>query len=446
MGNKSLSKTGAMANEKISTLVFRFSLTTFAALFFSALYNIIDALFVSRGVGDNAMGGVSIVFPFMIIQAAVAQTVGGGAGSIVSRLLGKKETAKAGEVTLNAMAVFFISAVLVTAAGFIFMNPVLSLLGATEDILPYAKQYYIIILAGNVFSTGFSSIIRAEGRMAYALMIWLIPTAINIIFDAVFIFGFDMGVKGAALATVLCQITSFMMSMIFFTKLSCQTFKGARLRLKTVKEIVGIGVPTLVQMGSLSVITMLLNNILSTAGGTLGVNTFAYISKIITFGIVPFNAVTQAVSPIIGFNYGADNRGRVQKTISFSAAVCVIYAVLAIGLSQFISGQLIHIFTDNAQLISSGSRGIKIISAALPFAPVPLLLGTFFQATGKKMPAFILNISILAFIFPFALIFSRLWGVNGVWWSFLPACASSAVFSVIVSFLINKKYGLAGGK
>lgn len=434
-----VSKPERMAKDKISSLVMKYSLTTFAALFFSALYNLVDALFVSRGVGDNAMGGVSIVFPFMIIQSAVAQSVGGGAASIVSRLLGKKENTKAGEVTINAMAVFYISAVLVTILGFVFMNPILSFLGATEDILPYAKQYFVIMLAGNVFSTGFSSIIRAEGRMTYALLIWLIPTAVNIILDAVFIFGLNMGVSGAALATVLCQFTSFVMSMVFFSKLSCQKFKGAKFHLKTIKEIVGIGVPTLVQMGSLSVMTILLNNILRTAGGTFGVNTFAYISKIITFGTVPFNAVTQAMSPVIGYNHGAGNAQRVKKTITFSATVCIIYAVSALVLTQFISELLIKIFTENEQLIASGSAGLNIISLSLPFAPASLLEGAYFQAIGKKLPAFLLNIAILMFMLPCAIAFSKLWGTNGIWWSFLPACAGAAIFTGIIS-IISKKH------
>ena len=232
-------KTQELSSGKISALVLRYSLTTFAALLFSALYNLVDTLFVSRGVGDTAMGGVAVVFPFMIIQGAVAQTVGGGAASIVSRLLGKRDNAAAGEVTLNAMATFYISAVLVSLIGFIFMNPILSLLGATPDILPYARQYFTIVLAGNVFSTGFSSIIRAEGRMTYALLIWLIPTGVNVVLDAVFIFALDMGVRGAALATVLCQFTSFVMSILFFKKYSCQSFTGARLRLSTVKQAVG---------------------------------------------------------------------------------------------------------------------------------------------------------------------------------------------------------------
>ncbi len=432
MGDKSNSKTQRMETDKIPSLIMRFSLTTFVALFLNALYNIVDSLFVSRGVGDNAMGGVSIVFAFMIIQAAIAQTVGGGAAVLVSRFLGQKEEDKAGEVTLNAMAVFYISALLVSLLGFIFMNPILSFLGATEDVFPYARQYFLIILAGNVFSTGFSSIIRAEGQMIYALLIWLIPTAVNIIFDAVFIFGFKWGVSGAALATVLCQFVSFSMSVVFFLKLSQQKFKGARLSIKTIKEILPLGLPTLVQMSSLSVLIMFLNKTISSVGGTTAINTFAYVSKIIIFAMVPFNAVSQAVSPVVAFNQGAKNFERVKKTLNFSILICLVYALAAMALSQSISPYFIQIFTQNSQLILSGAQAIRITALALPFAPISIILGTYFQARGRKIQAFILNFSILAFMLPITLVFAKLWSVKGVWWSFLPACLLAALLSFAV--------------
>ena len=428
-----------MAQDSIPSLVLRFSLTTFAALFFSALYNLVDTLFVSRGVGDDAMGGVSVVLPFMLIQSAVAQTVGGGAASVVSRCLGKKENAKAGEATLNAMAVFYLSAVVVTVLGFVFMEPVLSLLGATEEILPYARAYYVIILAGSVFSTGFSSIIRAEGRMRYALLIWLVPTGVNILLDAVFIFGLHMGVRGAALATVLCQCTSFLMSLFFFTKLSCQRFRGARLRWKTIKEIIGIGIPTLVQMGSLSVLMIVLNNILRTVGGTAGVNTFAYLGKLITFGIVPFNAVAQALAPLVGFNHGAGNPVRVRKLIRFAAALCTGYALAALVLAHSLATPLLHIFTDDTALLAAGARGLRRIALALPFVPVPLLAGTCLQAVGQKAPAFLLHLATLACMLPCAFLFAEKWGVDGVWWAFAPACAAAAALTVPVVWGWRKK-------
>lgn len=432
MKNKTVSKTDVMITESIPALVFKYSLTTLAALLFSALYNTVDALFVSRGVGDNAIGGVSVVFPFMIIQAAIAQTVGGGAASVVSRKLGNGDKKGAGEATLCAMALFYISALTVTAAGLIFMKPILSLLGVTKELAPYATEYFRIILLGNVFSTGFSSIIRAEGRMGYSLMIWLIPTAVNIVLDAVFIFSLNMGVKGVAAATVLGQFTSFSMSVLFFARFSSQNFHGAKPNIKTVKEIIGIGIPTLVQSGSLSVIALTVNNILSRNGGTFGVNTFAYMSKIITFGIVPVNAVALASSPVIGYNYGAKNKLRVKNTVSFSLAVCAAYSIIAVITAYFASPGLIGIFTSDKSLINAGANGLRIVSFALPFAAITLILGVYFQAIGKKLPALILNAAILVYIIPFALIFSKLWQITGVWLAFIPACTSAALTALII--------------
>lgn len=154
--DKQLLKTDEMQTAGLPKLIAKYSVITFCALFFNEFYNIIDTLFVSRGVGDNAMGGVSIIFPFMMIQGAVSQTIGSGAATIVSRLLGKREYEKAGSATANAMLAFYTTSILITAAGLIFITPLLRLFGATEDIMPYAKEYFTIILVGNVFSTGFS--------------------------------------------------------------------------------------------------------------------------------------------------------------------------------------------------------------------------------------------------------------------------------------------------
>ncbi len=198
------SKAERMAHDNIAKLVLRFSATTLVALIFNSIYNLTDALFVSWGVGDNAMGGVSIVFPFVILQSGIATALGGGAASLVSRKLGEGKAREAGEITLNAMLIFYATAITMSVLGFVFMHPLLRLFGATDEIYHYAKEYFVIILAGNIFSTGFSSIIRAEGKMLYSLLIWIIPISINIILDAVFILILGWGVRGSAIATVIC--------------------------------------------------------------------------------------------------------------------------------------------------------------------------------------------------------------------------------------------------
>lgn len=431
-------KVNQMETSSIPKLVLRFALTTLAALLLNTVYNLTDILFVSWGVGDNAMGGVSVVFPFVILQGAISTAVGGGAASIVSRKLGEGNLDEAGKITFNAMLTFYITAVATTVLGFLFINPLLRLMGVTDDLYAYAKEYFMIILAGNVFSTGFSSIIRAEGKMLYALLIWVIPISVNIILDAIFILLLGWGVKGSAIATVLCQFTSFCMSVIFFARFSIQKFKGVRFCWKRIGKIFGIGLPSLVQMGSLSIMTILLNNALRTAGGTLGVTTFGYLSKLITYAVVPFTAITQALSPIVGYNYGAGRPDRVKQTLKFCILISFIYAVFAIVIAQTVPEYLFMIFTKDKDIISTGANGMRIIAAAIAFMPLPMLYGAALQAEGKKLWSLILYASNLIFILLPLVMMGRYFGINGIWWSYVIAGACSTLLAVL-KFIFNRQ-------
>lgn len=427
-----------METKAIPKLILSYSSATFFALFFDALYNIVDTLFISHGVGDNAMGGVSVIFPFMMIQAAIAQMVGGGAAALAAKHLGEKDYRKAGSITANAMLIFYSTAVITTVLGFIFMTPILSLSGVTDDIFPYAKEYFSIILIGNVFSTGFSSIIRAEGRMGYSLAIWLIPTAVNILLDYIFISIIDMGVKGAALATIIGYFTSFLMSVIFFTKISCQDFNDIKIDRQTAKDIVIIGIPTLIQMSSMSLIFLLINRLLSKFGGSTAVNTFAYISKIAMLAVVPVNAASQAVSPIISYNYGADNKARIRSTVNFSLLVTEAYSLLAVIAVLFIPQAFIRIFTDNYEIVNEGSKALQIISPALIFIPITIILSSYFQSTGQKAKAIFSSAGIIVFLLILLLILPNIYSVNGIWMSIAIACMLSAVLAAAFKIKCKK--------
>lgn len=435
--DNSFVKTNQMETENIPKLIAKYSLTTFCALFFNELYNIVDTLFVSRGVGDNAMGGVSIIFPFVMIQGAVSQTIGSGSASVISRLLGRKEYEKAGSVTANAMFSFYTTAVFITVIGLICINPLLRLFGATDAIMPYSKEYFTIMLLGNVFSTGFSSIIRAEGKMVYSLLIWLIPTAINVLLDAVFIYGLHLGVKGAALATVISYFSSFAMSVIFFTRLSVQRFSRIKIRLKTVGEIITLGVPMLIQMGSMSILFAIINKMLSVSGGTLVINAFAYLSRIITFAIVPFTAIAMASSPIISYNFGAEKKGRIRDTLKYCVIITEVYAVTAMLAGLLFPQLFLKIFTSDSSIISAGVNALRILAPSLLFAPVTILTGSYFQAIGKKASSALANSLILIFLSVNVLVFTKIMGINGVWLSILVSCLLSCIVSIIL--IKNKK-------
>lgn len=432
--------TKMLEKEKISKLVLRFAGTTLAALLFNALYSLTDALFVSWGVGDDAMGGVSVVFPFVIIQGAISTALGSGAASIVSRKLGKKQCEKAGNVTFNAMITFYTTAIIITILGFIFMEPMLEVMGITKELYPHAKQYLTIILAGNVFSTGFSSIIRAEGKMTYGLLIWVIPISINIILDAVFVLALGMGVRGSALATVICQMVSFFMCILFFKYYTCQSFKNKKINKKTISSILAIGLPSLIQMASLSIITLLLNNVLGNNIGSLGIKSFAYISRILAFVILPFTALTQALSPIVGYSYGNDNKKRIVESIKFCIIISLAYSLVTLFLLQLIPQQLIRIFTQDSQIIMFGSSGLRIISVSLPFIPIPMLMGCIFQAMGKKTKAFIMYCVNLLFLIPAVMICSHFFETNGIWWAYVISNVLSTIIAMLFIYKENKNH------
>ncbi len=425
-------KSAALGEENIPRLILKFTSAALTGLLLNAVYVLIDALFVSWGVGDDAMGGVSVVFPFVLLQGAVSTAVGGGAASIVSRRFGEKRFAEAGKITVNAMLIFYGSAVITTLLGFLLLDPILNVLGVTGELYPYARQFFIILLAGNVFSTGFSSIIRAEGRMLYGMLIWVIPISINILLDAVFILGLSWGVRGSALATVLCQFISFSMWVIFAARFSSQSFRGARPSLKTAADILATGLPSLVQMGSISVSTTVLNNTLGDAGGTEGINAFAYIGKILVFAVVPFTAVTQALAPVLGYNYGAKNTVRLRKTIRFCTLISLLYAVCAALLLMSVPKSLMSVFTDDDAIIALGVNGLRRIAPALLFMPLPMLSGAVFQAVGHKLRALLMYAVNLLLLIPLALLLESRFGLNGVWLAYTAAAVGSGLLALAV--------------
>ena len=433
-----------MSDTPVKTLILQYAAVTLSALLLNSVYTLTDALFVSWGVGSRAMGGVSIVFPFVILQGAIATALGGGAASIVSRKLGEGSPEEAGRTTLSAMAAFYVSALLITLVGFLAMDPILQMMGVTGELYADAKAYFAILLAGNVFSTGFSAIIRAEGRMTYSLLIWVIPISVNIALDALFILGFGWGVRGAALATVACQFVSFSMSILFFTRYSVQKIRKQQPNVRRIGEILAIGLPSLVQMGSLSIISMLLNNLLGNVSGSAGVTAYAYMSKVFALLIVPFTAMAQAVSPVVGFNHGAGRSERVREAIRFSIWACVVYSLAAVAIAELLPGSMLRLMTNDAQAISGGTNGLRIFALAIPFLPLPSLLGAAYQAMGEKTKALILYGANLVLLLPAAVLFSRAFGESGIWWSYVLAAALTTLLAFIVMRLNSSKKKVNG--
>ena len=431
----------------ISKLIWKMTIPSVIGVMAYNLYNIFDTLFISQGVGMDAVGGVAISFPLFVFLSAVSSTLGTGAASVISRALGENDKERATKNAANTFVVFYVSAILVTVFGLLYLEPLLHAMGVTETILPYARSYTRIILFGAVTSTGFSNLIRAEGDSKYAMLIWVIPMSANIILDPIFIFGLKMGVVGAAVGTVAGQAISMLMSINFFFLSGRSTLKFRFCHFRPDKKIIGeiitIGIPSFLQLSGYSISIMIVNQFLRGYGGDLPISTYGIVSKINTFILFPVMGLVQGIQPIIGYNNGAQKYERVRETLFRGSIISVIYGSIAYLVIWCFPNCILNIFTNDTSVLQLGAYVLRITNAGIMFTALQNVLATYFQSIGKKMIALFLVIcnQVICFI-PALIILSKLWGLQGIWWGF----PISGVVALIISILITAKYIKAGSK
>ncbi len=402
------------------------------------LYNIFDTIFISQGAGAAAVGGVSVSFPLFLFLSAVSSTLGNGAASVISRALGRKDQETAQRAAANTFVLFYLTAVLVTFSGLVFLRPLLRGMGITETLLPCAEDYTRIILLGAVTSTGFSSLIRAEGNSRYAMLLWVIPMLANIGLDIWFIFGLNMGVTGAAVGTVLAQTISMMMSMYYFF-LSGKSVLRIRLRhfkpdLKLLGEIVWIGFSSFLQMSGTGISIVVVNRFLKKYGD-LPISAYGIANKIHTFFLVPVMGLVQGLQPVIGYNQGAGKQKRVRKALRKASAAAGIYGAASCLMAVCCSGILMRVFTSERKVAELGGHILMIVSFALLFQGLQSVQAAYFQAVGRKRVSMLLTLwsQVLCFA-PVMFWMGELYGIEGIWYAF----PLSAGISLLVStgFLI----------
>lgn len=418
----STSNTEKLGTQPIGRLLFSMSSQTVLALMVYAVYSITDIFFVSRGVGPLAAAGVSVASPLLMVLGAVSTTVGAGGASIVSRALGAKQEEKASRTVANAFLIFWLAALLVTVFGLLFLEPLIYMMGATPGIMPYAKDYGRIILAGAVFSTGYSAIVRADGNIRYSTAMWLIPVGTNILLDPLFIYGLHWGISGAAAATVIAQVISAGMGVyyFFFRKGKAYEINIRHFipRKEIVIEIILVGLPSFLKNISTSLIAVLTNNLLRTMGGDAALSVYAIVSKLY-FGLsTPQVGIMQGMQPIAGYNYGKQAYQRVKKTVRLSLIVSVMYGTLVCVLCQTVPHALLSVMSKEEAVVLAGVPALRLMSLALPLVGVVLMVSAYFQAVGKASAAVALTLGgIIAVRIPILLIMAFLFELRGIWLS-----------------------------
>ncbi len=425
-----------MKVESIPKLLLKFSLPAIIGLLVNSLYNIIDSIFVGRGVGDLGLAGVTVSFPFVTTFMACVMLIGMGATSLISIRLGEGKGDEAEKIIGNALVLLVVLGISITVIGLIFLKPILIFFGASPAVLPYATDYMRIILIGSIFfaiGTGMNNFIRAEGNPKIAMNTMLIGTVTNIILDYIFIFIFHWGIKGAAAATIISYaVTSTWVLYHFLAGNSKLKIKIENLKLKkfVVKAIIIIGFPTFVLQITGSIQQLILNRNLAYYGGDTALAVVGIIMSIVTFLVMPAMGISQGAQPIIGYNYGAKQYERVKDTLKLSIVAATGIVTVGFLISKIWPRQLVSLFNNDPELIAMGIHGMDIFFKFLPLVGVQMISSSYFQAVGKPNQATLLGLSRQVIIFiPLLIILPGIWGLDGVWWS--------APFSDLGAFILT---------
>jgi putative MATE family efflux protein len=430
-----------LGTQSMPSLLARMSVPAMIGMIVNALYNLVDTIFVGQGVGSLAIAGLSIAFPVQMLIGGFAQMYGVGSASIVSRRLGEQDEQAAADAAGTALTATILTALIITAIGLMFIEPLLILFGSTEDILPYAKDYLSIILFGSVFlslSMSSNNIIRAEGQSKISMIIMIIGTGSNILLDPIFIFALDMGIRGAATATVISQIASALFAILFFArKKSCLPFRKSSFRLqpRVLAEIMSLGLPTFVRQTGTSLMTMSVNNMLNIFGGDIAIAAYGMISKLLIFFLMPIFGIVQGFQPIAGYNYGAKKTDRVKQVLYLGIGVASAMGLLFVLIIELFPRLLLSMFTSDAALLDLAAPALRIVMMALPFIGIQAVGATLFQSIGKSLPALFLGLSRqFFFLIPLILVLPRMFGLAGIWIAFPIADTLSTIVTSIWLF------------
>jgi len=428
-------------DDRIGRLLLKLSLPAFFGMFVITLYNVVDTIFIGHYVGPLGIAGLSIVFPLQMLSMGTGQMMGMGGASLISRLIGANNAPRAEHALGNAITPVIALSAIIMMAGLANIDFWLRLMGSSETILPYAKDYMSVILSGLVFPTlamALNSLVRAEGNARAAMTGMIIGAVSNIILDAIFIILLEMGIKGAALATVIAQIISagyfigYYASGKSFLKIHS---RNLILEWDTLKAILAIGIASLARTLAGSLAMVFINRVLVVYGGDLAVSAFGIINRIMMFAIMPGIVIGQGLQPILGFNYGAKHYDRALKAIKIAIAAATTCCVGVFLVLNFVPEPFIRIFTTDNGLIALGSYAAKRVFLVVYLIGLIMVGSLVFQSIGKAIQSFVTAISRpFLFLIPLIFILPQSLRLDGVWLAF--PIADGLTFVLMLALLI----------
>ena len=438
-----------LGSEKIGKLLKQYALPAIIAQTAASLYNMVDSIFIGQGVGPLAISGLAVTFPLMNLSTAFGTLVGVGACTMLSVLLGQKNYKAANKVLGNVVTLNTIIGLVFMAIALIFIDPILYFFGASENTLPYAKEYISIILIGNVVTHlyfGLNSAMRSAGNPKKAMGLTIFTVVFNTILDPIFIFVLDLGIAGAAWATVISQVIAMLIVMRHFSDRTKPLHfeKGIfRLDMRVAKDSLSIGMGPFLMNAAACLVTLFINQQLREYSGDLGIGAYGICNRFIFMFIMICMGLNQGMQPIAGYNYGARQYSRVKEVFWKTAKLAMVMTTICFIFGMFFPKAAAGIFTHDEQLLDMSARALRITTIAFPIVGFQMIATNFFQSLGMVRKSIILSLSRqILFLLPLLYILPDWLGSDGVWASFPIADTVATVVTLVMLRALFKKFTL----
>lgn len=446
---KRINSTADLGTRTIGQLILQYSLPAIIASLATSLYNIVDSIFIGRGVGAMAITGLAITFPLMNLVVAFCVLVASGGATISSIFLGQRNVEKASRVVGNVTILCLIHSVVILVVGFLFLDDILYFFGATDETISYAREFMSIILMGTPIAyvfLGLNNLMRATGYPRKAMVSALLSVAVNVVLAPVFIFVLEWGIAGAALATVLGQTAALVWVLIHFTsKKSYIRFTRTCWRMSgnLIRPLYAIGLsPFLMNCCACLVVVFINKALLGSAGdqGNLAVGAYGIINRTTMFFVMIIFGITQGMQPILGYNYGASNWPRVKATLVKGIWIASGVALFGWLLTECFPDVISGMFTTDKEMIAIARDGFRLFFLAYPLVGAQIVIQNYFQSIGMpKLSIFLSLTRQLIFLLPLLWILTPRWGVDGVWGSICGSDFLAAVLAVVTVLIMNRR-------
>lgn len=439
-----------LGTQSIGKLLMKYSVPAIIASVATSLYNIIDSIFIGQGVGPMAIAGLAITFPLMNLVIGFCTLIAVGGAAITSIFLGQKNLMRTTEVLNTVTGLCIVHALVFGSLTYIFLDEILFVFGATPETIPYAREFMTVILWGTPISylfIGLNNIMRASGYPKKAMYSALFSVATNVVLAPIFIFKFDWGIGGAALATIIGQAVALVWVLChFFSKTTYVhfDFKIGGFSKILIERIYAIGLSPFLMNCCACLVVVFLNKALldyGAADGNMAVGAYGILNRTTMFFVMIVFGVTQGMQPILGYNFGAGNWPRVKRTLY--TGIWIGFAVTSLGwaLTELFPDAISRMFTDDPTIVNIARSGFRIYFILYPVVGVQIVIQNYFQSIGKpKLSIFLSLTRQLLLLLPLLWLLPRFWGISGVWSSMAGSDFLSFLLAIIVMYITTRKY------